>query len=173
MQILVYGFKPYADYSSNITEQVLARVDETAWLKKRVFEVRFDAAMFNDTLTQIRPDRIIGLGQHPRARKLRIERKAKNLRKSRGDKPVPILPGGPRDCSATLALPQNKLTTVTYDAGSYVCNYSMYLMARYCRETGAQYGFIHVPVNYDLRQLHQYLQLTFRQIQQNRIPGKL
>jgi pyrrolidone-carboxylate peptidase len=167
MQILVYGFKPYADYSSNITEQVLAQVDETATLKKRVFDVRFDAAMFNDALAQIRPERIIGLGQHPRARKLRIERKAKNLRKSGGDKPVPILPGGPRDCYATLTLPQNKLTTVTYDAGSYVCNYSMYLMAQYCSQTGAQAGFIHVPVNYDVQRLYRYLQQAVRQVTHN------
>ena len=66
MRIFVYGFKPYADYTSNITEQVLARIDETQMLKKRVFDVRFDAAMFNETLARIRPDRIIGLGHfHP------------------------------------------------------------------------------------------------------------
>ena len=164
MRIFIYGFKPYADYSSNITEQVLARIDETQTLKKRVFDVRFDAVMFNETVACIKPDRIIGLGQHPRARKLRIERKAKNLQKSAGKAPVPIIAGGPRDCYATLTLPQNELTTVTYDAGTYVCNYSMYLMAQYCHQTGSQSGFVHVPVDYDLRTLRQYLYLAVRQI---------
>jgi len=164
MRILVYGFKPYADYRSNITEQVLARIQETRILKKRVFDVRFDAAMFEETLVRIKPDRIIGLGQHPRARKLRIERKAKNLQKIAGKAPVPIIAGGPRDCYARLTLPQNELTTVTYDAGTYVCNYSMYLMAQYCRQTGAQSGFVHVPVGYDLRTLRQYLHHAVQQI---------
>jgi len=164
MRILVYGFKPYADYRLNITEQVLARIQETRTLKKRVFDVRFDAGMFNETLARIRPDRIIGLGQHPRARKLRIERKAKNRQKSAGKAPVPIIAGGPHDCYATLKLSQNELTTVTYDAGTYVCNYSMYLMAQYCRQTGAQAGFIHVPVDYDVPRLYKYLQQAFRQI---------
>ncbi len=167
MRILVYGFKPYADYSSNITEQVLARIDETQTLKKRVFDVRFDAAMFNETLARLRPDRIIGLGQHPRARKLRIERKAKNLKKSAGKAPAPIITDGPSECYTTLKLPQNDLTTVTYNAGTYVCNYSMYLMAQYCHQTGAQSGFVHVPVGYDLRTLRQYLHQAVQQIVRN------
>ena len=164
MRIFFYGFKPYADYSSNITEQVLARIDETQMLKKRVFDVRFDAAMFNETLARIKPDRIIGLGQHPRARKLRIERKAKNLQQSAGKAPAPIIAGGSRESYVTLTLPQNELTTVTYDAGTYVCNYSMYLMAQYCRQTGAQSGFVHIPVDYDLRTLRQYLHQVVQQI---------
>ncbi len=164
MRVLLYGFKPYGDYTENITEQVLSRISATDTLVKKVYEVRFDADMFNKTLSRLKPDRILGLGQHPRARKLRIERKARNLRKTPDQTLIPISATGPASMHATLQLPETALTTVTYDAGTYVCNYSMYLTGQYCRQSGAHFGFIHIPKDQDLTILSAYLKMAVARI---------
>jgi len=162
MRLLVYGFKPYAHYTENITERVLSRIAETDTVVKKVFDVRFDAEMINRTLLRVKPDWVLGLGQHPRARKLRLERKAINLMKQADQKLVPIAASGPASLVLTLRLPQTALTTVTYDAGTYVCNYSMYLVARYCQQSGAHSGFIHVPKAIDLKLVTAYVQTAMQ-----------
>lgn len=165
MRTLIYGFKPYAHYTDNITERVLARIAATASVIKVVYDVRFDADMFNNTLARIKPDRVLGLGQHPRARKLRLERKAHNLRKNVGTILTPIIKNGPASRYMQLRLPQTALTTVTYDAGTYVCNYSMYLTGQYCEQSGASAGFIHVPRGMDLSVVTAYVKLALQQVQ--------
>jgi len=164
MRILIYGFKPYSIYKTNITERIVSAVTNSAFVSKQIFDVRFDAGMFRQTLALTRPNVILGLGQHPRARKLRIERKAKNL-KITGDGPiVPIDKAGPSVRMATLRLPSTGLTTVTYDAGTYVCNYSMYLMSEYCEKNAARFGFIHVPQNIQVDAANRYLNMVIDRI---------
>lgn len=164
MRVLLYGFKPYAHYTENISELVLSHIAETDTIVKRVFDVRFDADMFMRTLLRVKPDRILGLGQHPRARKLRLERKANNLMKQADHSLVPITAAGPASLALTLPLPQTALTTVTYDAGTYVCNYSMYLVARYCQQTGAHSGFIHVPKAIELKLVTAYVRTALKDL---------
>lgn len=165
MRILVYGFKPYGPYTENITERLIARLPARSRTVKKVFEVRFDAAMFESELARTKPDIVIGLGQHPRARKLRIERKAHNRRKQPGGDLLPIVRNGPKSYFATLELPHTAATTVTYDAGTYVCNFSMSVMARYCARTGARFGFIHVPKDYPVARLVRYIETALKKIQ--------
>lgn len=145
MRLLIYAFKPYGGYPDNASERVLARLTAGDEVAREVFEVRFDPRMFQEVMARVRPDAILGLGQHPRARKLRIERKAVNLRAEPGAASAPIRPGGPAARYANLLLPASSLTTTTYDAGTYVCNYSMYLMGEYCEQHRARFGFLHVP----------------------------
>jgi len=155
--ILVYAFKPYGIYNKNVSEQVLSRIPGSKSVIKKVFEVRFDAGMFTKTLREINPAVVLGLGQHPRARKLRIERKARNIKKNQDGLETTIVPSGPAVRFANLPLPVTGQTTVTYDAGSYVCNYSMYLTGQFCEKSGGRFGFIHIPKEYDLSVLKHYL----------------
>lgn len=164
MRILVYGFKPYGHYTENVTERLIGRLPARRGIVKNVFDVRFDAAMFEQVLASTSPDVIIGLGQHPRARKLRIERKAQNRRGERGNALMPIQRDGPKTYFATLEFPQTAATTVTYDAGVYVCNFSMYVMARYCARTGARFGFIHVPKDYSVDKLVKYIERVIEKL---------
>ena len=164
MRVLIYGFKPFGSYTENISEQLVLQIPLSSTLIKKVFDVRFDAEMFIKALTKVKPDRILGLGLHPRARKLRIERKAINLRKNEDKTTMPISLTGPVSIYTTLHLPESSLTTVTYDAGTYVCNYSMYLMGQYCEQTDAQFGFVHIPKEYDLKKLSAWLKTTLARI---------
>lgn len=164
MRLLVYGFKPYGGYQENISELLLARLPVYDGMVKKVFDVKFDAAMFNRTLARIKPDCVLGLGQHPRARKLRIERKAMNLSIEPDRSLVPISSTGPQSIYATLPLPETAQTTVTYNAGTYVCNYSMYLIGQYCGQHHKKFGFIHIPKDHDMKMLSAYMQTAIRRI---------
>lgn len=155
MKILIYGFKPFDSYPTNISQEIVLAIQKRPVSSKHkiyysVFDVRFDKEMFESRLNKVKPDLVIGLGQHSRARKLRIERKAINwmsaIRAGVGQK------GGKRiernRCRELFLkenLPRMANTTVTYNAGCYVCNYSMWIVAKWCEGHGARSAFIHVP----------------------------
>ena len=112
---------------------------------KEVFEVRFSRRMFENTFETVRPDVILGLGQHPRAHKLRIER-----RTYKRDHPAQAR-------FVNLSLPHTSETTVAYDAGNYVCNYSMWVSTTWCLQNNARSGFLHIPKDYSTKRLEKYV----------------
>ena len=144
-RILIYGFGPYQQYTSNITEALLCDMRLPRNVFKKVFEVRFSRCMFENTFEMVQPDVILGLGQHPRARKLRIER-----RTHKRDHPAQAR-------FVNLSLPRTSETTVTYDAGNYVCNYSMWVSMAWCLQNDARCGFLHIPKDYSMKRLEKYV----------------
>ncbi len=149
-RILIYGFGPYQQYPSNITEVLLRSMKLPRNVFKEVFEVRFDRHMFENAFETVQPDVILGLGQHPRARKLRIERRAHKRDRSAQARFV------------NLALPHTSETTITYNAGNYVCNYSMWVSAAWCLQNNARCGFLHIPKDYSTKRLEQYVNRVIR-----------
>jgi pyrrolidone-carboxylate peptidase len=157
MKVLIYGFKPYGHYETNITEQILTQAQFCPWATKKVFNVEFDYDMFSKAFNDVDPHIILGLGQHPRARKLRNERKAKNTYKTQQGEFRAIAETGPIARFASLDLPGSDTLTTTYDAGDYVCNFSMYLASEYCDKRSARFGFIHVPRTFPVSYAVNYL----------------
>ena len=155
--ILVYGFGPYLNYDENVSQKIVEFLRSQSEVATEVFNVRFSRSMILDRLNAHDPAVIIGLGQHPRARKLRLEKKAVNLMQGPGGSERKIDDSGPAVRRADLVLPENKQTTITYDAGTYVCNYSMYICLEYCEKQAAQFAFMHIPMNYDPRCAAEYL----------------
>jgi pyrrolidone-carboxylate peptidase len=147
-KVLVYGFGPYDDFEHNVTEAVIRRLRPHRRLATEVFGVRLSRTMFRRALARHRPAIVIGLGQHRTGRKLRLERKAVNLMGRRGGPLRPIDRSGPARLFVNLHLPETAETTVAYDAGRFVCNFSMYLMLQHCREAGCRFGFVHIPHGY-------------------------
>ncbi len=160
--ILIYGFGPYDEFERNITSDVIDAIPTLPGLTTITFETRFDRAMFERCLTACRPATIIGLGQHRHARKLRLERRAVNRKGKRGGPLTTIDPQGPAALAVNLHLPDRPFTTVAYDAGTYVCNFSMYVMLQYCALHEARFGFIHVPLRFDVATLTDYLKQALR-----------
>ena len=152
MKALVYGFGPYGKYTHNITTNIVREINRVKLAKGIVFDVQFDSNQFTEALERYQPEVIIGLGQHPRARKIRIERRARNWRESASLAGKPIESYGPEFRYVSLKIPEAEETTVTYDAGDYVCNYSMYLMCRETEKMDAKYAFLHVPIHVDIQQ---------------------
>lgn len=147
---LIYGFGPYQSFRDNVTERTLRSMKAPPGVALHVFDVKFDAAMFERVFDRVRPGVVVGLGQHPRARKLRLERRAH----ARGDPH--------RARFVTLDLPRTRDTTVTYDAGDYVCNYSMWVATGWCARHGARYAFVHVPRDFPPARLESYLRAAIR-----------
>jgi pyrrolidone-carboxylate peptidase len=170
-RILVYAFGPYEEFADNVSEAVIARLRPRLGLATEVFAVRFDRAMFLRTLQRHRPDIVIGLGQHRTGRKLRLERKAVNRFGHRGGPWRQISPSGPPACFADLRLPETAATRVTCDAGTYVCNFSMYLTLEYCRRRGCRFAFVHIPRHGDIRAVAAYLRYAIRTLGARQLDG--
>jgi len=149
VKTLVYGFGPYEEFDANISESIVRALAPGPGVVTEVFDVRFDRDMFARVLGRHSPDVVIGLGQHRRGRKLRIEGRAQNLWGRRGEPLRRVSESGPEHRLASLRLPLDARTTVSRDAGTYVCNFSMYVCLEYCAARGSRYGFIHVPRGYD------------------------
>jgi pyrrolidone-carboxylate peptidase len=150
MRMMIYGFKPYGSFESNISEQVIKALPDKKGLVKRVFAVQFDYDMFYQSFLKLKPEIILGLGQHPRAKKMRIERKARNIMKDVEGETTYINKNSPKERFVNLKFPKSENFTTTYNAGTYVCNFSMYVMGEYSESFGAKFGFIHIPMGIKL-----------------------
>ena len=150
--ILLFGFGPYDNHETNISGDLVRGMQLPRGVQRRVFDVCFDRAMFIEAIDRHDPEIIIGLGQSARSRKIRIERKALNLMGERGEKKRPISRHGPDHLFMSLEIPHDDRARLSYDAGSYVCNFSMYVIAEDCRDSGRRCGFVHLPNRLSLRQ---------------------
>ncbi len=149
MKILIYGFEPYKDFKKNISQEVINKVPAERNLVKVVFPVKFDEQIFLKKMQNRKPDVIIGLGQHPRARKIRIERKAVNLKGSRKDGYRPISKNDSRYRFVNLRLKEDDHSYISYNAGRFVCNFSMYILSKWNEENNVKFAFIHIPKDFD------------------------
>jgi pyrrolidone-carboxylate peptidase len=145
MNLLLYGFGLYDNHESNISAQLVEGLGLPFNVQREIFEVRFDRGMFVEAIDRHDPDIILGLGQSARSRRIRIERKALNRMGERSEAKRPISRRGPDHLFMTLGIPGNGRARLSYDAGTYVCNFSMYVIAQHCRGSGKRLGFIHLP----------------------------
>ena len=152
MRLLIYGFGPYREFPENITEKILHKLPQRSGLKKIVFPVRFHKGQFISAVKKHKPDVILGLGQCSRGRRLRIEARAKNRKRTNPKEKIrPIIAGGPQRLGTNLRLALNGESS--NHAGEYVCNYSMYVMLHFIKRQRLpiRYGFIHIPYQYDYK----------------------
>ncbi len=167
MKILIYGFKPYNGYQTNISEQVVKGVRNKKNLRKVIFPVEFSRRNFVNQVKKIRPDIIIGLGQALKGRKLKIERRTINLKKGNSKKSsIAISKKGSRYLFVSLKLKKSSYSRISYNAGEYVCNYSMYVILDFLRKyhKSIKFAFIHIPKNYNKRVAVRYLEKIIKSI---------
>lgn len=158
-RIFLYGFGPYKEFRDNITQQLLAALPSQKNVRTHIFDVMFDREMFVNEISQYKPDIIIGLGQHPRARKIRIERKARNEKaESKRQNAKRIDRSFPTALRTTYTVSPTKESTVTYDAGTYVCNFSMFTCLTLPEELRAPYAFLHIPRTLDVHKGVRFLE---------------
>jgi pyrrolidone-carboxylate peptidase len=144
MKILLYGFKPFGDYSENISERVVRGIKPRRGLVKVVFPVAFNRSLYSRAFKRMRPDVILGIGQCGAGRRIRIERTAHGKRG--------------RFRHVTLKLRPDAVSRISYDAGNYVCNFSMMTMLESIRGSQTEFAFIHIPKSYNLRNAITYIE---------------
>ena len=138
-------------------------------MRKLVFPVRFHKKQFTSAVKTFRPDVVLGLGQCSRGRWLRIERRAINRqRNDKKERVRPIVHGGPKWLPTTLRLEKlalDKQVKISYDAGDYVCNFSMYVILDYLRRHHpVSFGFIHIPHGYGIPAANRFLSKLLREL---------
>ena len=109
---------------------------------------------------RLRPDAVVCVGQAGGRAGVTPELVAVNLRSARipdnaGNAPMdePVVPGGPDGLFSTLPVEEMAArvralglpASVSYSAGTYVCNDLMYTVLHHFAGTGVRAGFIHVP----------------------------
>lgn len=163
MRIFIYGFKPFGNYPTNITEEIIQSLPPQSGVKTKVFKVVFDESQFVDAIDRFHPNVVIGLGQCPRGRKLRIERRAVNKKGDHKGAPISVIHAhGPSTVCATLPIAPSQVSRPSYDAGNYVCNFSMYVIGRHLQKTDVRFVFIHIPRGYDPKQALRFLESTIK-----------
>lgn len=120
-----------------------------AGVRAVVLPVRFDRAQFLREIVRFRPTHILGLGQCPRGKKIRVERRAVNVMKDIGGSPRPIDPRSLPAVALAWKIPLSPMMRASRNAGTYVCNYSMYVIARAAERSGAVSAFLHIPARMD------------------------
>jgi pyrrolidone-carboxylate peptidase len=169
MRILIYGFGPYRQFRENITAKIIDALPRRAGLKKLVFPVRFQRALFVQALKH-NSDIVVGLGQSSR-RAIEIETRAVNRRSvGTAEKVRPIFTRENKHLATTLKVKAGRSAKVSKDAGDYVCNYSMYVMLReIARENlNVSFGFIHIPHDYDEGAARRFIEGVLRQCYRSR-----
>jgi pyroglutamyl-peptidase len=160
-QLLVYGFKPYDQFLTNITARAIKKLAPRAGLKKVIFPVRFSESQFVQTIRKHKRVAVLGLGQCSAGTRFRIERRAANRqRPRRAARSAPIRVGGPRWLKTTLQLKSSHEASASQDAGTYVCNFSMYVTLDHLRRqrSPTRFGFIHIPFHFSVKKVTVYLE---------------
>ena len=164
MKILVYGFKPYKNRKENITEETIRKIRNKRNLNKVVFPVKFEKGIFLEKIKKYKPDVILGLGEHPRSRKIRIERKAVNLKGHKKEKPKIISKNKPKHLFVNLRLKKDKNSWISYNAGKYVCNFSMYVISNFVKNKDIKFAFVHIPKDYNLNKAVRFVDSKINEV---------
>ncbi|OGD62483.1 hypothetical protein A2160_00170 [Candidatus Beckwithbacteria bacterium RBG_13_42_9] len=163
-KILIYGFDPYQGFKENISAEIVRKIPGRNNLTKVIFPVKFNAHIFRQKIKEIDPNIIIGLGQRPRSRKIRIERKAQNLFGVKAEKPKIILKNHPKYLILNLKLNADKNSYISYKTGRYVCNFSMYVISHFCQNKNIKFSFLHIPQKYHLAKAVKFIEEKIKEI---------
>lgn len=169
IKTFVYGFGAYEEFQQNITADIIKNLCPTLNHSSCIFDVNFDQKMFETALESIKPTHILGLGQSRQGEKLKLESRAINAMAKKGDTPIPIEPAA-IEYIDTLSwqLPSSEICELSEDAGTYVCNYSMWVVSNWARSNNAHFAFLHIPHTFDLKTATQYVSLTLSKQQRTR-----
>ncbi len=164
-KILITGFDPFGGETINPAWEAVKRLPDRVgqWdLCKLEIPTVFSQAAQKalKAAEEIGPDVIINVGQAGGRSAVTPEMVAINLRHAgiadnAGNRPQdePCVPGGPAAYFSTLpvrrmadALQKAGLPgAVSYSAGTFVCNDTMYGLLHHYRDTSVRTGFVHVP----------------------------
>tara|TARA_B110000305_G_scaffold229155_1_gene279804 strand:+ start:5914 stop:6534 length:621 start_codon:yes stop_codon:yes gene_type:complete len=166
-RVLITGFEPFGNDSTNPSADVALALDETTvagrTIAGMVLPVEFEesARRLKNAIRELDPELVICLGLAASRSAISLERVAVNLDDARipdnaGQRPVdtPVVTSGPTAYLTTLPVKamaaglakQGFPVELSSSAGNYVCNHVFYaLMHALRRHEGRRGGFVHVP----------------------------
>lgn len=160
MKILLTGFEPWAEWSSNPSGAVAESLNGSSIAGCEVVSAVLPVVHGADIdrvaplVAEYEPVAVVCLGLHGSASALHVERVGINLKVIDGVD-YPIVEGGPDAYFSTLptrAMVRRMADAgvparLTYSAGTFLCNHIMYSVLHLIAERGdgLPAGFIHVP----------------------------
>ncbi len=167
MKVLVSGFEPFLELTTNPSQQVIERLSQTKWplnltLERITLPVSFKRSFdhLKTKILEFEPEFVIAFGVACSRIEISIERVAINLQEALspdndGSMPVEqkVVEQGPDGLFTQLPV-KTMLSAVSNDnvacdisntAGTYVCNSLMYQLLYNSYELGYKGGFIHLP----------------------------
>ncbi|MFM8620663.1 MAG: pyroglutamyl-peptidase I [Candidatus Nanopelagicaceae bacterium] len=164
-KILLTGFEKFHTATSNPTQAIVEELEGSniPGLVTAVLPVEFSRSwqILKELIDVSKPKIVIALGQAEGRSQITPEKIAINLDNARipdnaGNSPInqPIVSGGADGLSSTLPIDSyvEKLkqadipASISYSAGTYVCNHLFYALQNYCKDKEIRSGFIHVPL---------------------------
>ena len=164
-KILITGFEKFHIATSNSTEAIINELAkaEIPGIITAVLPVEFGRSwqILKELIETHKPEIVISLGQAEGRSQITPEKIAINLDNARipdnaGNSPLNkmILNGAPNEIFSTLPIEDYVETlkaagipaSISFSAGTYVCNHLFYLLQHYCQDKEIKSGFIHVPL---------------------------
>jgi pyrrolidone-carboxylate peptidase len=162
-QILVFGFKPWGKVAENVSEQVVGRLKLNLDVTTRVLATRFDETQLIEVAEEQDYNYVLGLGRYPRGNVLRLEQKGFNRKKEAGQ----ITPIDSQDkpfYEVTWRIKPRDLAQITNDPGSYVCNFSIYIMSKWATAHHKKFAFIHIPKDFAVGQAVDFVEQVLGEV---------
>lgn len=170
MKILVTAFEPFGGSKRNSSLDTLQSLPGTIGeceIEKLVLPVVFDrcAEILREKITEITPSAVICLGQAEGRGMITPEYAAVNVKHAVSPDNAgqtfhlaPIMENSPDAYLTTLpadAMTENMKkagvpASISFTAGTYVCNNLMYHAVHFCKPMGIRAGFIHLPLSYEI-----------------------
>jgi pyroglutamyl-peptidase len=181
MKILISGFEPFGGSTVNPTEKLVRAIAEETFvgveLRTVLLPVYFDDCvdLLLQEIEEFRPDALISCGLAGGRTGITPERIAVNLKDiapdasypdNKGVRPqdMPINPDGPDGLFTKLPIRRmvGRLkeagipASISYSAGTFICNNSMYGVMDYIRENDLSMiaGFVHFPASDEMAEEH-------------------
>lgn len=155
MEVFLFAFR----YQSkpNISEQIVSRLP----YKQIVLPPPYDYQSLVKKIKKKGPDIVLGLGQSKKGNLVRIERVARNILKKEGK----TIKYGSQICRTTLRIQNIAGTRISYNAGTYSCNYILYRLLRDFPDLPI--GFLHIPKTMPLETAYRTVKQIIRSIKHN------
>lgn len=173
-RVLVTGFEPFLDFKVNPSQMIAEKLDGTR-IREAEFIGRLLPVDYQDIenvlmkhIRDVSPDLIIGTGLAAGRTKLSVEKLAVNFKYSnefdnRGNKETGFKIDSDMPDGIFSLLDVERLTEIlnvkgvpaeiSMTAGTYLCNYAMFVIIREASKRSIKGGFIHVPADTTLATL--------------------
>lgn len=168
-KVLIYGFRPFKKYKTNISAEIIKRIKEKE-ITKVILPIVYKKKYIINRVRKSKPDIIIGLGQTAGEKFLTIERKAKNIyEKERPTGRKVINPKGQKEIFLNWKPKTPRGVRISYDPGEYLCNFTMYCLMNYINKNNlkTKFTFIHIPNDYSLQKATKIIQEIISEIKNN------
>jgi pyrrolidone-carboxylate peptidase len=140
----------------NISEKVLGRLP----YRKHILSPPYDAKDLIETIRKERPTIVIGIGQSRAGHLVRVERIARDVLVRHHKTIVKKR----KELAATLHLKHVPGTRVSYNAGTYYCNFVLFELLKTFSKS-PKIAFLHIPKTLEVHRAEQIVRRVLRSIQ--------